>query len=460
MSIRILSLTMTSALALGLMGGGPLRAQEAISTASVLPLSVDERLTLEQRLDALERRVREQQAEIDSQNAVLQRQEQVINRQADQLSRSRLSSGGLEALRAGGPGDPAAETVAVNAAAQDAPAPAPTVTAQNGQAPTPTPTAAPSSPVGEAPPEEPTTNLNAALPQENTGVLTRPGHFTLEPAVIYSLSTSDRLVYRGVQIVAGIQIGALEADQAQRNLGSFTITGRTGLTNRSEIEVQVPYIYRRDVVTTLQQFQGQITSTSDLNAAALGDVEATLRYQINSGGSGMPVIVANLRAKSDTGTNPYLVPRDQYGVAEGLATGSGFWGLQPSLSFLFVSDPAVLFGNISYLHNFPKTFNRTIGGNLLGRVEPGDSPGLTGGFGFSLNPQFSFSLGYRHNYIFGTTTELGGSRQRSTSLQVGSLLFGMAYAFSPHYILNTQFEMGVTRDAPDITLTVRTPISF
>jgi hypothetical protein len=214
------------------------------------------------------------------------------------------------------------------------------------------------------------------------------------------------------------------------------------------------------VVTTLQQFQGQITSTSDLNSAALGDVEATLRYQVNSGGPGMPVIVANLRAKSDTGTNPYLVQRDKFGVAEGLATGSGFWGVQPSVSFLFVSDPAVLFGNISYLHSFAKTFNRDIGGVLLGRVTPGDSPGISGGFGFSLNPQFSFSLGYRHNYIFGTTTELGGTKQHSTSLQVGSLLFGMAYALNPHYTLNTQLEMGVTRDAPDITLTLRTPISF
>jgi hypothetical protein len=43
---------------------------------------------------------------------------------------------------------------------------------------------------------------------------------------------------------------------------------------------------------------------------------------------------------------------------------------------------------------------------------------------------------------------------------VGSLLFGMSYAMNPHYTLNAQIEMGVTRDAPDVTLTLRTPISF
>ena len=120
----------------------------------------------------------------------------------------------------------------------------------------------------------------------------------------------------------------------------------------------------------------------------------------------------------------------------------------------------MLFGNISYLHNFPKNINTDVGGVLVGKVTPGDSPGITGGFGFSLNPQFSFSFGYRHNYILGTTTELGGTLQHSTSLQVGSLLFGMSYAFNPKYTLNSQIEMGVTRDAPDVTLTVRTPISF
>ena len=252
----------------------------------------------------------------------------------------------------------------------------------------------------------------------------------------------------------------IEADQAQRNTGMATLTGRVGLTDRSELEVRVPYVYRRDVVTTLSQRDQAITTTSDLNASNIGDVEITGRYQLNAASNKWPIIVANLRVKTDTGSNPYIVPRDQFGVALGLATGSGFWAVEPSVSFLFVSDPVVLFGNVSYLHNISKDMNKTIGNVLVGRVTPGDRLGITGGFGFSLNPQFSFSLGYRHNYIFGTTTELGPTKQRSTSLQVGSLLFGMSYAIDKTYSINAQFELGVTRDAPDITFTLRTPIAF
>ncbi len=405
---------------------------------------------LEQRIDALERKVREQQDVLDSQSTSLSAQAQVLrDQQAAIAERSKEIAAlkswkdfALSELRAGGTGE---SEVAQN----NAPPPQPGVA-----------TVPAGGPVGEAPPAQPTVNLNNALPANNTGVLTPRGHFTIEPAAIYSLSTSDRLVFDGVEIVTGIQIGVIEADNAQRNTGIGVVSARYGLTNRSEIEVRVPYIYRRDIVTTLQQRDQSISSTQELNAASIGDIEFTGRYQLDAGGGAWPIVVGNLRVKSNSGTNPYTVPRDQFGVALSLATGSGFWGVEPSFSFLYPTDPVVLFGNISYLHNFPGNINRNIGGAYIGRVTPGDSPGITGGFAFSLNPQFSFSLGYRHNYIFGTETQLSSTQQRSTSLQVGSLLFGTSYAFNSRYSLNAQLEMGVTKDAPDVTLTLRLPIAF
>jgi hypothetical protein len=60
----------------------------------------------------------------------------------------------------------------------------------------------------------------------------------------------------------------------------------------------------------------------------------------------------------------------------------------------------------------------------------------------------------------GTTTYLSGTRQRSTALQVGSLLFGMSYAVNNKLSFNSQLELGATHDAPDITWTLRTPIYF
>ena len=88
MSRRALSLTMTSALALGLISVGPTRAQEVIPTNDIMPLSVAERMGLELRMSDLERKLREQQAQLDSQGEILRRQEALITRQAAELSRS------------------------------------------------------------------------------------------------------------------------------------------------------------------------------------------------------------------------------------------------------------------------------------------------------------------------------------------------------------------------------------
>jgi uncharacterized coiled-coil protein SlyX len=437
-----------------LSAAGAASAQTAQTQASARSPEAAALAALEQRIDALEHKVREQQDTLDSQSATLTAQAQMLRQQQTAIAERTDEIAALKSwrdfalsqLRAGGPGESA---VVQNNASAPQSAGAVAV----AQAPT-------GGPVGEAPPAQPTANLNASLPPDNTGVLTRRGHFTIEPSLTYSLSSSDRLVFDGVEIITGIQIGVIEADNAQRNTGIGTFTARYGLTDRSEIEVKIPYLYRRDVVTTLQQRDQSISTTQELNASNIGDVEFTGRYQLNGAGGAWPIIVGNLRVKSDSGTSPFTVPRDQYGVALGLATGSGFWGVEPSFSFLYPSDPVVLFGNISYLHNFAANINRNIGGAYVGRVTPGDSPGITGGFAFSLNPQFSFSLGYRHNYIFGTNTELSGTNQRSIALQVGSLLFGTAYALNSRYTLNAQLEMGVTRDAPDVTFTLRLPISF
>ena len=82
------------------------------------------------------------------------------------------------------------------------------------------------------------------------------------------------------------------------------------------------------------------------------------------------------------------------------------------------------------------------------------------GFGFSLNPRFSYSLGYRHNYIFQTKSEIGDTIQRSNKLQVGQLNFGLSYRVTEKRTINLGFEFGVTEDAPDVSITLRSPLTL
>jgi hypothetical protein len=147
-----------------------------------------------------------------------------------------------------------------------------------------------------------------------------------------------------------------------------------------------------------------------------------------------------------------------------LATGSGFWGVQGSVSMLYPSDPVVLFANASYLYNISRDVNESYGTGAntvtVGHVDPGDSIGLGFGFGFSLNPRFSYSLGYSHSYVMETETELNGTAQRSTDLQVGTLQLGMSFRATERLTLATSVDVGVTNDAPDVRVALRTPFRW
>ena len=299
----------------------------------------------------------------------------------------------------------------------------------------------------------------AAIP-EGMSVLSRPGRFSFDVAADYTRSSSNRLVFRGIEIVPGIQIGVIEANEADRDTASTNVSARLGLTDRLELEVRAPYIYRSDTITTVQQRDEAVTRTIDLKGDGVGDVEAAIRYQINRGERGRPIFIGALRVKSDTGEGPFDIDRYEFGVATRLATGSGFWGVEPSVSMLFASDPAVIFANLSYFAHLGRDVNMQEGDVLVGRVDPGDSIGDAIGFGFAMNQRFSYSLGYRHNYILPTTSVLNGNEEKSDELQVGALLFGMSYRFNDRFSLNGNFEFGVTGDAPDMRFTLRVPLSF
>lgn len=329
-----------------------------------------------------------------------------------------------------------------------------------GGAAQPVSMAPPQGPVGEAPPEQPpATAAVEALPEGQNALLGR-GRLVIEPAIEYSRSSNNRLVFRGAVIAEGIQIGLLEANDTARDTIVASLAARYAITDRLEVEARVPYIYRNDRITTLSQNSTQTTHTFELNGGDVGDLEVSARYQLNEGRNGAPLWVASARVKSDTGRGPFDLARDAQGVATELATGSGFWGVQGGLSVLYPSDPVVLFANVGYLYNIERDVDRTFGSVTIGNVDPGDS--ISGGFGmgFALNPRFSYSLAYSHSYVMETETELNDTVQRSAALQVGTLQFGMSFRATERTTVSTSVNVGVTNDAPDVSVGLRAPFRW
>ena len=415
----------------------------------------------EQRLNAQESQLHEQQRQLSEQRALIERQRAELVAMGagavltdDVLADARAAgapSAGLDYTSLA-----ADEPISVNRRApiygfqQQM--------AEGGASVRPVMTDPPQTPVGEAPPEQERAEVEA-LPEGNTALAGR-GRLVIEPSIEYSRSSSNRLVFRGVEIVPGINIGLIEANDAQRDTIAASVAARYSLTDRLEVEGRVPFIYRSDRITTVAQNDDTITRVYQLEGSNVGDIEISARYQLNDGANGAPIFVAGARIKSDTGKGPFDLARDEQGVSTELATGSGFWGLQGSVSMLYPSDPVVLFANASYLYNMERDVNKDFGNAHVGNVDPGDSIGLGFGFGFSLNPRFSYSLGYSHAYVMETETEINNTIQKSTPLQVGTLQLGMSFRTTERTTLSSSIAVGVTEDAPDVSVGFRMPISF
>jgi len=183
------------------------------------------------------------------------------------------------------------------------------------------------------------------------------------------------------------------------------------------------------------------------------------------------------------------VPFDSNGNPTRLSTGSGFWGIQPSFTAIFPTDPVVFFGTVGYTANIGRNVHTTAplqqtcpsppdptnpcpNQTDIGFVDPGDSVNTSVGMGLSLNERTSVSFGFEFDYVFSTETESSlvdttqdpnvviKNKARSDPLYIGSFIFGWSYQISDNVGLNLNFQVGATDNAPDFVTTLRVPIRF
>lgn len=310
---------------------------------------------------------------------------------------------------------------------------------------------------------------------EAPGVLTPRGKYILEPALQFGYSSSNRVALVGYTVIPALLIGLVDVREVKRNTFTGSLTARTGLNNRMEVEVKLPYVYRSDATVSREIFTGTaVERVFNTSGKDMGDIEVAGRYQLNNGGPDKAYYIGGLRYKSVTGKDPFEVVTDCQtrcigdnvtgtGLPLSLPTGSGFHSLQGSLTWLFPSDPAVFFGNLSYLHNFKRSnVQRLVRNNIrepLGELAPGAIIGFNFGMGLALNDKASLSLGYDHSTV-GRMKQNGKNVPGSVRTQLGTLLLGYSYRFSEKRSLSVAVGAGVTRDTPDVSLTIRMPLSF
>lgn len=304
---------------------------------------------------------------------------------------------------------------------------------------------------------------------QERSALTTPGYLVVEPSVEFTQTSSSRAQIQGFTVIPAVLIGSIDVSEIRNQAVTTAMTFRYGVTPRLEVETRIPFVHRDEESRTRQLLTGSnFDAFVNSDGSGLGDVEAAIHYQLTTGLGKLPLLIGNLRVKSDTGEGPFDVDRETLRqpsdpahptvpgpvigtVLSEQPTGSGFWAVEPSISAIIPSDPAVFFGNISYTANLEKDTGAT------GKIDPGDFVGFNFGMGFALNERASFSLGYDHNIIMKSKGFSGFDNQFST-LHIGSLLVGLAYRITPRFNVNLSLGVGVTDDSPDVSLTLRTPL--
>jgi len=314
-------------------------------------------------------------------------------------------------------------------------------------------------PVGEAPSQPDAPAATAQIFEEPTA-LTPRGKLVLEPDVQYVHSTNNQVALVGYTVLPALTIGLIDVQRIESNLTDYSLTARYGLTSRWELEVKAPYITANTTTETRPLATASETNSYfDSSGSGLGDVEVAMRTQLNHFHGDNAVWIASLRYKTHTGTNVFEEPIDpNTGLQTRLATGSGFDAVQPGVTVLFPSDPAVFFGGVAYTYSFAREV-----GHGYGRVDPGGILDLTMGMGLALNEHASFSVGYQHSVVDQTTqptAAVGLALTRVGTLQLGTLRFGVAYRLTDRFSVNTTIGIGVTRDTPDLEATLRLPYRF
>ncbi|MEH6472705.1 MAG: hypothetical protein V7752_15785, partial [Halopseudomonas sp.] len=363
--------------------------------------------TIDEKIKLLEQALSQQQARIEEQERKLIEQATIISGQKTALESQLL---GLEVLR---------QEVMMDSRGAGAVPPTPQIDKPATQtillADNHTDEAQKKQPVGKAPAKAQQERPVIVELADIGGVLTPKGKLVLEPAFQYTHSSVNRVTFRGIEILSSLGIGVLEAVDTDRDSVVASLTGRLGLTNRMEMEFKVPYVWRRDTESADIPQLEETDISSTLDGDGVGDLEIALHYQMNNGNDGWPFFILNGRLKLANGKGPFDIDRDEDGIGQELATGSGFYSFEPSITGLYPSAPAVFFGNVGYLFNIKDDVDAmigegsTAGAQTIGTVDPGDAFRISFGMAYSINETASFTLGFKNDWIQATETEINGS---------------------------------------------------
>lgn len=319
--------------------------------------------------------------------------------------------------------------------------------------------------------EAPATRSAEAVYQEQGAIVDRK--YTLETGLTYTHSDRRDLFLNGFLALDAIFLGQINLDRIKADTLTFDVTGRYAPSDRLQFDLNAPFLYRHSNFSSVGAgFSTSAVVERNVSNSNMGDINAGVFYRVLQETANRPDTVLNLRLKAPTGTNPYGVkfvdvdPSGNLKVPAYLPTGNGVWSLSAGASFIKTVDPAILFANLGYTHNFERNFNDISSdpaSRTPGRVALGGQYSIGAGIAFALNERMSLSTSYSHRFT--RKSRIRGENQAwqtvtGSDSSSGVLNFGVTYALSDKRTMIVNMGIGVTPASPDITIGVKFPFSF
>ena len=257
----------------------------------------------------------------------------------------------------------------------------------------------------------------------------------------------DYTYHRDTQLDLEMAQGQLYQLRVQENAShalTNTFTAQYGLRDNLTLSASVPLVAKSDLL-------------KDATAAGLGDISLGARWEPFPLKAGrLPLILfANLSTK--TGDSPYEI-----NPVKDLSTGKGYYSAGIGASTRKYIDPVVLFASASANYGFKESgLNQIRGSRIIEEFEPGISGGFAFGFAYSFNYDVSMTMSYQQSFNTGSEFTYHSGESYSPADQTSSTLaISLGVRVSPETIVNGTVGIGLTEDAPDVSLGLSFPLDI
>lgn len=238
-------------------------------------------------------------------------------------------------------------------------------------------------------------------------------------------------------------LSRLRVEEDANHTLTNTFTVQYGLLDNVTLSASVPFVAKKDLL-------------QDQTTAGLGDINFGARWEPFPLKQGRLPLVLFGSLSTKTGDSPYEVGVDE------LSTGKGYYSVGAGASTRKYIDPVVLFASVSTSYGLKESgLNQLRGSRVLESFDPGLSGGFSFGFAYSFNYDVSLTMSYQQSFNTGAKFYFENDESYKSADQSSAMLsFALGVRVSPETIVNGTVGIGLTEDAPDVSLGLSFPLDI